>query len=114
MKTVENYFNNISLEDKQVNYMEIIELEIPVLDLDKGIMFYENVFGWEIDRNVIPGQGYVKLNEGVSVGIFQTEKMRPKGLNVGLAVEDITTTLKKIVEVKKNFKNQSVVVYSFF
>lgn len=89
--------------------MEIIGIEIPVLDLDKGIKFYEHAFGWKIDRDAIPGQGYVKLNEGVSIGIFQTEKMRPKGLNVGLAVEDITTTLKKIVEgegkiIKDKFK----------
>ena len=89
--------------------MEIVGIEIPVLDLEKGIKFYENVFDWKFDRESISGQGIVELNECVSIGIFQTEKLRSKGLNVGLAVEDISAALKKIVDgegkiIKDKFK----------
>jgi predicted enzyme related to lactoylglutathione lyase len=96
--------------------MEIVGIEIPVLDLEKGIKFYEDVFGWKIDRETFPGQGVVSLNDCVTVGIFQTTKLRPKGLNVGFAVKDITTTLNKIVEgegkiIKDKFKFEGQVGY---
>ncbi|MHA2364633.1 MAG: VOC family protein [Candidatus Hodarchaeales archaeon] len=92
--------------------MEIVGIEIPVLNLDKGIKFYQNVFGWKIDRETFKGQGYVKLGESVGVNIFQSDKKRPKGLNVGFNVEDIDTSLKnvkqedgKIVKDKFSYEN---------
>jgi predicted enzyme related to lactoylglutathione lyase len=75
--------------------MEIVGIEIPVLDLEKGIKFYENVFGWKFDREIFPNQGYAKLNESIGISIFQTKKIRPKGLNVGFMVDDINATLRK-------------------
>ncbi len=76
--------------------MEIVGIEIPVLDLEKGIKFYERVFDWEFDRKKIPGQGYVLLNDSVGISVFETKKIRPKGLNVGFSVEDLDATLSKI------------------
>jgi predicted enzyme related to lactoylglutathione lyase len=32
------------------------------------------------------------------IGIFQTEKARPKGLNVGIGVDDVAKTLEKVKE----------------
>lgn len=80
--------------------MDIVGIEIPILELEKGIKFYENVFGWKVDRETFLGQGVVDLNGCVTVGIFETKKLRPKGLNVGFAVGDIATTIKKIVDAK--------------
>ncbi|MHA2297815.1 MAG: VOC family protein [Candidatus Hodarchaeales archaeon] len=71
-------------------------VEIPVTDLEKGINFYENVFGWKFDREMIPNQGFYQFNEFTMIGIFKTAKIRPKGLNVGFEVENIDETLEKI------------------
>ncbi|MFX1506349.1 MAG: VOC family protein [Promethearchaeota archaeon] len=77
--------------------MENVGIEIPVLDLKKGLEFYETVFGWSFDRERIPNQGYAVINGSIGISIFQTEKIRPKGLNIGFRVEDIDKTLKKVV-----------------
>ncbi|MFX0115124.1 MAG: VOC family protein [Candidatus Hodarchaeota archaeon] len=71
-------------------------IEIPVPDFEKGVKFYEAVFGWKFDREKYPDVGVYDLNGCIQIGIFQSEKVRPKGLNVGLGVEDIEATLKKI------------------
>jgi len=76
--------------------MEDIGIEIPVLDLEKGIEFYETVFGWTFDRERMPNQGYATINSSIGVSIFQTEKIRPKGLNIGFRVDNIDETLKKV------------------
>lgn len=75
-----------------------IGIQIPVDNLEKGINFYETVFDWTFDREKFPGEGVVQLNEYVDIGLFQTEKVRPKGLNVGIGVDNIDTTLKKVVQ----------------
>jgi len=77
--------------------MEDVGIEIPVLDLEKGIEFYETVFGWTFDRERIPKQGYTTINGSIGVSIFQTEKMRPKGLNIGFRVTNIDETLEKVI-----------------
>ena len=77
--------------------MEDVGIEIPVLDLEKGIEFYETVFGWRFDREKIPNQGYTIINGSIGVSIFQTEKLRPKGLNIGFRVPNIDTALEKII-----------------
>jgi predicted enzyme related to lactoylglutathione lyase len=80
-----------------VKKMEYVGIEIPVLDLDKGIEFYETVFGWTFDRKRMPNQGYATINDSIGISIFQTEKMRPKGLNIGFRVDNIDETLKKVI-----------------
>ncbi|MFX0209098.1 MAG: VOC family protein [Candidatus Hodarchaeota archaeon] len=77
--------------------MEDVGIEIPVLDLEKGIEFYETVFGWTFDRERIPNQGYAIINGSIGISIFQTEKIRPKGLNIGFRVENIDETLEKVI-----------------
>ncbi len=99
-----------------------IGIEIPVDDLEKGIKFYESVFDWKFDREKFPGKRVYQLNESIKIGIFKTEKVRPKGLNVGIGVEDIDSTLKKIVseggkivKEKKEFPQEgSVAVFQDF
>jgi len=77
--------------------MEDVGIEIPVLDLEKGIEFYETVFGWTFDRERMPNQGYATINGSIGISIFQTDKIRPKGLNVGFRVANIDKTLKKVI-----------------
>ena len=89
--------------------MEKIGIEIPVLELDKGINFYEKVFEWKFDRETFPNQGYVKIDESIGVSIFQSTKMRPKGLNVGFNVLDLDKTIESIKRehgkiIKEKFK----------
>ena len=67
--------------------MQDVGIEIPVLDLEKGIEFYETVFGWSFDRERMPNQGWATINGSIGVSIFQTEKLRPKGLNIGFKVK---------------------------
>jgi predicted enzyme related to lactoylglutathione lyase len=76
----------------------VLGVEIPVLDLDKAINFYEIVFGWKFDWERFPGQGYYELNECVMISIFQTQKIRPKGLNVVIGIEDLDGVLERIVQ----------------
>ncbi|MHA1977616.1 MAG: VOC family protein [Candidatus Hodarchaeales archaeon] len=76
--------------------MEDVGIEIPVLDLEKGIEFYETVFGWTFDRERMPKQGWANINGSIGISIFQTEKIRPKGLNIGFKVDNIDETLKKV------------------
>jgi predicted enzyme related to lactoylglutathione lyase len=92
--------------------MEDVGIEIPVLDLEKGIEFYETVFGWTFDRERIPNQGYATLNGSIGISIFQTEKLRPKGFNIGFRVENIDETLKKVISkdgkvIKEKFQYQN-------
>ena len=99
--------------------MEDVGIEIPVLDLDKGIKFYETVFGWSFDRERMPNQGWANINDSIGVSIFQTDKIRPKGLNIGFKVVDIDSTLKKVIAQEgkvvkekfyyKNFGNVAVI-----
>ncbi len=77
--------------------MEDVGIEIPVLDLEKGIEFYETVFGWTFDRTRMPNQGYATINGSIGISIFQTKKIRPKGLNIGFQVANIDETLEKVL-----------------
>ncbi|MFX0118632.1 MAG: VOC family protein [Candidatus Hodarchaeota archaeon] len=74
-----------------------IGLEIPVPDLEKGINFYETVFGWKFNRNKYSSVSVYELNGCVQVGIFQSDKVRPKGLNIGIEVESIDATTEKVL-----------------
>ena len=92
--------------------MENVGIEIPVLDLEKGIEFYETVFGWTFDRESMPKQGYAIINGSIGISIFQTEKMRPKGLNIGFRVANIDETLKKVTSkdgkvIKEKFRYEN-------
>lgn len=92
--------------------MEDVGIEIPVLDLEKGIDFYETVFGWRFDREKIPNQGYALINGSIGISIFQTEKIRPKGLNVGFRVPNIDKALEKVISkdgkvIKEKFRYEN-------
>lgn len=92
--------------------MEDVGIEIPVLDLEKGIEFYETVFGWTFNRERVPNQGYATINGSIGISIFQTENMRPKGLNVGFRVADIDEALMKVTSkdgkvIKEKFRYEN-------
>jgi len=92
--------------------MEDVGIEIPVLDLEKGIEFYETVFGWTFDRERMPKQGYATINGSIGVSIFQTKKLRPKGLNIGFRVKNIDETLEKVISkegkvIKEKFRYEN-------
>ncbi|MFW9780199.1 MAG: VOC family protein [Candidatus Heimdallarchaeota archaeon] len=73
-------------------------VEIPVLNLKEAQKFYESVFGWEPARVMDDPKGgiWYNFNEFTEFHLFQTEKARPKGLNVGIEVDDVRKTLEKV------------------
>lgn len=82
-----------------------IAIQIPVINLKKGIDFYETIFGWKCEMGKFSeGVGEFKLdakgvgNELISITIFETNKTRPKGLNVGFGVQNLDEGIKKIKE----------------
>jgi predicted enzyme related to lactoylglutathione lyase len=98
--------------NKKEKNMEDVGIEIPVLNLEKGIEFYETVFGWTFDRERMPKQGYATINGSIGISIFQTEKLRPKGLNIGFRVDNIDETLEKVTSkegkvIKEKFRYEN-------
>ncbi len=75
--------------------MEDVGIEIPVLDLEKGIEFYETVFGWSFNRERMPNGAYASINGSVGIAMYQTEKLRPKGY-MWFRVANIDETLEKV------------------
>ena len=83
-----------------MKHIENVGIEIPVLNLNEGIKFYETVFGWTFDRKRMPNQGYAIIDDSIGISIFQTKTIRPKGLNIGFKVQNIDKTLKKVISNK--------------
>lgn len=80
------------------NLKDKLAVEIPVLDMEKAINFYEGVFNWKFDMDGDTNYASYNLNDYNIIGIFKTEKIRPKGLNVILGVENIDGVLKRLVK----------------
>jgi predicted enzyme related to lactoylglutathione lyase len=79
---------------------EICHVEIPLLDLDKGITFYSKVFGWEIQK--IPEMGYALFSAGDGPGggfRIQGDINKEKNVICYIRVDDIE---KKFSEIERN------------
>ena len=74
-------------------------VEIPSKDYDKASAFYKEVFDWEIQ--MIPEMDYAmyKAPSGVNGGFNKHLEINAKaGVLLYIEVENIDTTLKKIIE----------------
>ena len=79
--------------------MDDVGIEIPVLDLEKGIEFYETVFGWSFNREGVPNGASASINGSVGIAMYQTETLRQKGY-MWFRVANIDETLKKVTSKK--------------
>ncbi|MFW9855500.1 MAG: VOC family protein [Candidatus Thorarchaeota archaeon] len=71
-------------------------VEIPVLNLKKAKQFYESIFDWKVDTELMPNYGIVELENTASIGFFVVEKVPDHGVNVVFEVEDINQKLGEI------------------
>ena len=72
-------------------------VEIPVTDLKKAKFFYDKIFGWEIDLNMMANYGLANIKP-VSVGFWPIDKIPEKGVNLVFEVDDIESKLDEIVK----------------
>jgi uncharacterized protein len=76
---------------------KICYVEIPAVDVDASIAFYQKVFGWEIRRRA---DGSVAFDDGVSVSGAWVLDQKPSsavGMVVSIMVDDAAATLDVIV-----------------
>lgn len=79
--------------------VKVNHVEIPVLDLEKAKMFFDSIFGWNMDiTSMGPTYGLVNIQDGASLGFPQKEKIGEPGIQVIFGVENIEVTLKLIEE----------------
>jgi predicted enzyme related to lactoylglutathione lyase len=76
--------------------------EIPVLDLDRAVSFYSEVFGYDFEREAVDGNemAWFPLNNaghGASGALAKGDSYKPSidGARIYFPVEDIDTTLRK-------------------
>jgi hypothetical protein len=81
----------------------VVHIEIPVLELDRAMWFYNHVFGVRFGEVVTIGEDrfaffpFAKGKEGASLALACGEVYEPtlKGPIIYLAVEDIDTTVER-------------------
>ncbi|OOQ60455.1 VOC family protein [Mucilaginibacter pedocola] len=77
---------------------KICYVEIPALDIDAAVAFYQKVFGWEIRSD---NQGNANFDDGtggVSGMWFKVdEPVTTSGMRVSIMVDDAQKTLEEIV-----------------
>jgi uncharacterized protein len=78
---------------------KIAYVQIPAVDVDRSVDFYEAVFGWSIRRR---GDGEIAFDDGVGEVSGTWVTGRPPssepGLLVYVMVESVEESLEKIVE----------------
>ena len=80
-----------------VNVKNFVDhVELPALDLEKSKKFFESVFDWNVNLEMMPNYGFVQSKP--SVGLFKVEKIDSGATktNVVIHVEDIESHLKKV------------------
>ena len=75
----------------------ICHVEIPVTDLKKADEFYNKVFGFNINTEMLPNYGLVNEEE-VSIGMPVVEKIEYPNTRLYIQVENIEKTLKLVGE----------------
>jgi predicted enzyme related to lactoylglutathione lyase len=76
---------------------KIAHFEIPSTNLAKSVAFYSKLFGWKMEPW---GDEYTvfEVKDSIGGGIVQVKKAPGDGLMVYVTVNDIPTTLKKVVK----------------
>ena len=76
----------------------IVHFEIGVKDIQAGMGFYKDIFGWDISHD--PDMNYVVIDTGDDPGggIFGCSEAMPTGVYIYVKVDDIGDSLKKAEE----------------
>ena len=71
-------------------------IEIPAPDLEKTVIFYTDVFGWEVE--VMEGGNYAFFKDGLVGGGFDPDmKVSEGGPNLVIECDDIPTKMAEII-----------------
>ncbi len=73
----------------------VVHFEICVKDMDAGIDFYRNLFGWEITKDQNMTYAMIRTGEDPEGGIFPAEGDMKPFVTVYAKVEDIDAVLDK-------------------
>ena len=73
--------------------------ELMVGDVAEAKRFYGAVFGWQFEESKVTGYTSISTGEGVAGGMIAKPPTAPtSALNVYFQVEDVTQTLRAVVE----------------
>ena len=78
----------------EVVAVEVCHVEIPVLNLKEAKDFYSEVFGWEVNTEMMPNYGLANASGSVSIGLPLVEQIPENFSSVYFQVDDIAETLQ--------------------
>jgi hypothetical protein len=73
----------------------IVHFEIGVNNMDKGMEFYQSLFGWKIDHDPQMTWAVISTGEEPGGGICSAGEEMPVGIYIYIKVDDIDAALKK-------------------
>jgi hypothetical protein len=88
-------------------------VEIPVTNIDDSAGFYNKLFGWELKQF---GNGYFIFNthKGMTIGLRKVDKVDYGNCTIfHVNVEDIDSTLKKVVELNGKVHREKTIIPVF-
>ncbi len=71
--------------------------EIPSTDLNSSLVFYNQVFGWQLDQTA---EDYlvIRFQEGIEGGVYHVSDIQPSQTRLYIRVANINEILKKAVD----------------
>jgi uncharacterized protein len=78
---------------------EVVHVEFPSTDIDRGQRFWSGLFGWEFGESVMPGMDYrmARTGEQSGVAVMQADG-QPDHPNFYFSTDDIDASIAKVVE----------------
>lgn len=77
---------------------KVCYLEIPALDIDRSVSFYQDVFGWQTRRR---GDGSIAFDDGVGevsgTWIIGRPPSTEPGLLIYIMVDSVATTVEAVI-----------------
>ncbi|MHA2253989.1 MAG: VOC family protein [Candidatus Kariarchaeaceae archaeon] len=79
------------------NHGNVNHVEIPVTDIKKAKSFFDQVFGWNTDIEMMgPNYGIFDSKGTASIGFPVVDKIPEHGINIVFYADDINATLQTI------------------
>ena len=77
---------------------EVVHVEVPVKDIERGQRFWSEVFGWQFGESVMPDSEYrmARVNESSGAAVMPADETGHP--NYYHAVDDIDASLAKVRE----------------
>ncbi|MFQ5977834.1 MAG: VOC family protein [Candidatus Heimdallarchaeota archaeon] len=77
---------------------DICHVEIPILEKEKAKNFYQAIFGWQLDFEMLPNYALYTGENGVSIGFPIVDELPLSTSSIWIEVDDIEAKLKAIEE----------------